>query len=169
MINNLRGQHRNLTKKSDTQDLKLPFLNRKLNISPLSQRESPVKHPPFPSPKSQLSKFAENITSSVFSLEIPQLRYSSFKNSPESLKRNRRRSEFSVMCPDQLMAKYNIQVPDTKTLSFQQVIKESIVNKKPFKRIEPGQIDCPSKNLGQKLIRVQELVIDPLMAEGEFN
>jgi len=67
------------------------------------------------------------------------------------------------------MAKYNIQVPEPKSLNFQQAIKESIMNKKPFKRIEPGQINSPSRNLGEKLIRVQELVIDPLMVEGDFN
>jgi hypothetical protein len=170
MIKKYKDHRRSLTNSSDAKPLKLPFLNRKLNISPLSPRENPEKpSPQYTTPKSQLSKFAENISSTILSMEIPQLRYSSFRNHPETLKKSRRKSEFSVPYTELLMGKYNIPVPEPKSLNFQQVIKESIVNKKPFKRIEPCQIESPSRNLGQKLIRVQELVIDPLMVEGDFN
>ena len=109
--------------------------------------------------------------SSMISMQIPTLKYSIFKKSMDLKDKNRRKSTFAAPPGMLLSNKYNIApLPEIKTSENKQpVIKESIINKRAFKRIEPHEIEFPSKTLGQKLVRVQQLVIDPLLTEGDFS
>jgi hypothetical protein len=102
----------------------------------------------------------------VFSLEIPKLAYSAFKKKPNNFPRPRRSSDVGGSLND---FQYSRIVPEPKLQVQTSLIKDSMVNKKTFKRIEAGQIDNYSKNFGQKLIRVQELVLDPLIAENDLS
>ncbi|OMJ77141.1 hypothetical protein SteCoe_23323 [Stentor coeruleus] len=103
--------------------------------------------------------------------DIPHLKYSEFKASPHDLcRKNRRKSDFSIPMTELLENRYHVNIVSESHLNVDgnKQIKESIVNKKAFKRIEPHEIKCPAKSLGEKLVRMHQLVIDPLIVEGEF-
>lgn len=156
--------------------IKLPFLTNRVRPSdfanPLPMENltetdlNPlISHKKFRPRHESISIYSP---STAFSTEIPPLNYSSFQKPSKTRPNPRRNSEFTVLPQPLLQQKYKI--PDLPALNLRQSnIKESIINRRVFKRIESSEIAYPSKTLGQKLVRVQELVIDPLMAEGEFN
>ena len=113
--------------------------------------------------------FKANSPSNLYSLQIPPLKYESFRKDETLLQSKKRK--ISLNNPPMLQFlynKYHIPMSSKHSLSKQLTIKESKVNQKAYKRIESSQIAYPAKTLGEKLVRVQELVIDPLMKEGNF-
>ena len=167
MISPQRNHHLSLTKDFDNHNFKLPSIKKRGSFdmqSHISSNASPSHRRGSQSPITDLSKFPESPFPGVFSLEIPKIAYSAFKKKPKTIQQ-RRLSDFSMPIAELLQSRYNIQVPESKPSGMQNTLKESIINKKTFKRIESNQIDFYSKNFGQKLIRVQELVIDPLLSD----
>lgn len=167
MISPQRNHHRSLTKDFDNYNFKLPSIKKRGSFdmqSHIPSNVNPSHRRGSQSPVSDLSKFPESQFPGGFSLDIPKLAYSAFKKKPKTLQQ-RRLSDFSIPISEILSSRYNIQVPECKPSAMQNTIKDSVINKKAFKRIESNQIDFYSKNFGQKLIRVQELVIDPLLSD----
>ena len=127
-----------------------------------SNRDTIITHSPF----------------NLFENKLPPLRYSSFqktnkesKKTEQNIRRMRRGSDLTIPITVLLSKKYNIEVPSVllHSLDNERSIVESIINIRAFRRIESHEIEYPSKTLGEKLVRVQQLVIDPLLAEGGFN
>lgn len=157
---------------------KLPFLTKR--VHPLQFR------PPFPlydtfkhrenlkqfqTPKPKSNHLSHLNNTSMHTYDIPHLKYSEFKASPHDLcRKNRRKSDFSIPMAELLESRYHVPIMSEPRLDVDgsKPIKESIVNKKAFKRIEPHEIKFPAKSLGEKMVRMHQLVIDPLIVEGEF-
>ncbi|OMJ71777.1 hypothetical protein SteCoe_29921 [Stentor coeruleus] len=157
---------------------KLPFLTKR--VHPLQF------HLPFPTydtfkhrenlkqfqtPKHKSNHLTQINSKSIQTYEIPHLKYSEFKASPHNLCRKaRRKSDFSISMTELLESRYHMHIISEPRLNIDanKNIKESIVNKRAFKRIETHEIKCPANSLGEKLVRMHQLVIDPLIIEGEF-
>ena len=92
----------------------------------------------YESPKSKLEHMPEKLPTSLFSLDIPPLKYSSFKKARNRIRQNRRQSENCASINESLAIKHQTPLDSESNLklSKQNTIKESIVNKRAFKSIE---------------------------------
>lgn len=101
------------------------------------------------------NKIASEFSTFTSSMEIPKINYSSFKRTVKA-KNERRKSNVDIIMN-------NLKNINNQKAKFNDIAQgTNAVKKKIFKRIEPHEIEYPSKSFGEKLIRVHKLVLDPL-------
>lgn len=155
---------------------KLPFLSKRVHplefYPPKASLESFNHHDnlkQFQIPKPKYDPINQFSPLSMQTYDIPPLKYSSFKSSPDNLrKKNRRKNSYTLTISEHLENKYHINVISEPQLDRTKQLKQSLAHKRGFKRIEPHEIKSPSNTLGEKLVRMHKLVIDPLLKEGDF-